>query len=84
MQEMMAEKMEAGAGGQVPQMPEMMLEQMMPHCIGMMLPRIDVEKRSAVAAGILSSIVEKGSVGMSDEQARSFLSDLEEVLKRSA
>ena len=65
------------------QMPEMMLKEMMPHCIGMMLPAIDPDKRGEIAATILSAIVEKGSVGMSDEQMRSFLAALDEVLDRS-
>ena len=76
--------MPCGPEQQMPQMPEMMLKTMMPHCIEMMLPAIDPNKRSEVAAAILSAIVEKGSVGMSDEQVRSFLKTLDEVLKPSA
>ena len=77
MREMMAEKMQ---GGSEQQMPQMMLKTMMPHCIGMMLPAIDPDKRGEVAAALLSAVVEKGSVGMSDEQKRSFLKALDEVL----
>lgn len=81
MHEKMSEMMQ---GGHEAQMPEMMMKTMMPHCIGMMLPAIDPDRRGEVAAAILSSIVEKGSVGMSDEQTRSFRQALEEVLNRSA
>ena len=81
MQDMKAKMMHGGPGQQ---MPEMMLKTMMPHCIGMMLPAIDPDKRGEVAAAILSAIVEKGSVGMSDQQMRSFVDALDEVLDRSA
>lgn len=84
MHETMAKKMQGGHEQQMVQMPEMMLKQMMPHCIGMMLPTIQPEKRSEVAAAILSAIVEKGASGMTDEQARSFHNSLDEVLHASA
>jgi Na+/citrate or Na+/malate symporter len=80
MHEMMAQKMQGGSGQQMSQMPEMMLKMMMPHCIGMMLPAIDMDKRGEVAAAILLAIVEKGSVGMSDERSRSYRKALDEVL----
>ncbi|MDH3596602.1 MAG: hypothetical protein OEM93_17305 [Rhodospirillales bacterium] len=84
MQDMMAKMNQGGHEQQMAQMPEMMLKSMMPHCIGMMLPAIDPDKRGEVAAAILSAIVEKGSVGMSDQQMRSFVDALDEVLDRSA
>lgn len=80
MQDMMSEKMQGGPGQHMAQMPEMMLKTMMPHCIGMMLPAIEVEKRGDVAAAILSAIVDKGSAGMSDEQKQSFLKTLGSAL----
>ena len=82
MQDMMSRMMQGGHEQQMAQMPEMMLKTMMPHCIGMMLPAIDPEKRGEIAAGILSAIVEKGSVGLSDGQMRSFLKALDDVLNR--
>jgi len=81
MPSMMSEMMQGGSGQQ---MPEMMLKGMMPHCIGMMLPTIEPNRRGEVGAAILSAIVEKGSAGMSDDQIRSFLEALDEVLKPSA
>jgi Na+/citrate or Na+/malate symporter len=83
MQDMMHKMMQGGHEQQMSQMPEMMLKTMMPHCIGMMLPAIDPDKRGEVAAAILSVIVEKGSVGLSDHQMRSFLKALDEVLNPS-
>lgn len=82
MQEMMVKKMQGGPEQKMSQMPEMMLKMMMPHCVGMMLPALDADKRSEVATAILSAIVEKGTVGMSDEQTKGFLHDLDKVLNR--
>ena len=67
-----------------PQMPEMMLKGMVPHCIGMMLPKIEPDKRGEIGAAILSVVIEKGSVGMSDEQMRAFLKALDDVMKPAA
>lgn len=78
----MMSKMRHGGSGQ--QMPEMMLKEMMPHCIGMMLPMIETEKRGEIGTAILSAIVEKGSVGMSDEQMRAFLKALDDVVNPHA
>ena len=72
-----------GSDQQEPQMPEMMLKTMMPHCIGMMLPAIDPDKRADTAAAILSAIVKNGTDGMSDDQTGAFLNVLSEVLVSS-
>jgi ribosomal protein L12E/L44/L45/RPP1/RPP2 len=71
-------------GGSGQQMPEMMLKEMMPHCIGMMLPMIEPDKRGEIGAAILSAIVEKGSVGMSDERMHAFLKALDDVVNPAA
>ena len=83
MQSMMAKMKEDGPEAHMAQMPDMMLSMMFPHCIEMMLPKVDPDKRSAVAAGILSKIIEKGSEGMSDEQAQTFRKALDEVVNLS-
>ena len=83
MPEMMDKMMRGGPEQHMSQMPEMMLKTMMPHCIGMMLPAIDPDKRGEVAAAILSAVVEKGSIGLSDAQMRSFLEALDDVLNPS-
>lgn len=70
-------------GGAEQSMPEMMLKMMMPHCIGMMLPGIDPDKRGEVAATILSAIVDKGTAGLSDEQKKSFLETLKKAIEPS-
>jgi Na+/citrate or Na+/malate symporter len=84
MQDKMSKMMQGGPEQHMSQMPEMMLKSMMPHCIGMMLPAIDPDKRGEAAVGILAAIVEKGTAGMSDEQRQSFHKALEEVLSPSA
>ncbi len=84
MQDMMSRMMEAGPEQQMSQMPEMMLKTMMPHCIGMMMPAVDPDRRGEVASAVLAALVEKGSVGMSDEQMRSFLKALDDVLNPAA
>jgi hypothetical protein len=83
MQGMMSKMKEGGPEAHASQMPEMMLGMMMPHCIGMMMPKLPAEKRGEVAAALLSTIVKKGSDGMSDEQTRAFIKSLEEVLNTS-
>lgn len=84
MQGTMEKMMRGGPEQHMSQMPEMMLKTMMPHCIGMMLPAIDPDKRGEVAAAILSALVEKGSIGLSDAQMRSFLEALDGVLNPSS
>lgn len=78
-QEMTPQKMHGAS-----QMPEMMLKTMMPHCIGMVLPAIDPSRRGEVAAALLSAIVEKGPVGMSNEQAEDFFGALSRKLDEAA
>ena len=80
MPDMMSKMMQGGHHQQMSQMPEMMLKMMMPHCIGMMLPSIDPDKRGEVAGAILSAIVDKGCSGMSEAQGRSFRQDLNDIL----
>jgi hypothetical protein len=84
MPDMMAKMMKGGPEQHMAEMPEMMLKMMMPHCIGMMLPAMDADKRGDAAAAILSALVEKGSSGLSEEQAAAFRERLAEVLKPSA
>lgn len=83
MPDMMAKMMQSGPDQHMGQMPEMMLKMMMPHCIGMMLPEIEPDKRGEVVAAILTAIVEKGTIDMSEDQAKAFLKALEEVLNPS-
>lgn len=81
MQDMMSKMY---AGGPQPQMPEMMLTMMMPQCIGMMLPAIPAGRRGAVAAKVLSALVEKGTAGMTADERQAFMRSLDQVLHPSA
>ena len=83
-QDMMSKMKQGGPAMQKSHMPEMMLKTMMPHCIGMTLPKIDPEKRGELGAAVLSAIVESGSAGMSDEQTQRFVETLGEALHPSA
>ena len=65
-------------------MPEMMLQSMMPHCIGVMLPSVDAEKRGDIAASIVASLVENGAVEMTEEQKTAFLKKIAGVLAEKA
>ena len=73
---------EAGGNpeGGMPAMPEMMLKMMMPHCIGMMLPAMDPEKRSEAATAIVSAVAENGTKSMSEEQKKAYMEALRGAL----
>lgn len=80
MKDMKAKMSQGGPEQHMPQMAEMMLGTMMPHCIGMMLPSIDPDKRGEAATAILSAIIDKGTAGLSDQQAQTFRKNLEAAL----
>jgi len=82
MHEKMSKMMQGGPKEHTAQMPTMMLKTMMPHCIGMMLPAIEPDKRGDAATAIVSAIVEKGTAGMSREQTRAFLKTLGDALNK--
>lgn len=74
---MMGNMKQGGAEGS---MPEMMLKMMMPHCIGMMLPSIDPDKRIDAATTILSAVIDKGVQDVPDDQKQAFLEALEKII----
>ncbi len=84
MQDMMSKMTQGGPEQHMAQMPEMMLKMMMPHCIGMMLPAIEPDKRGDAAAAIVSAIVDKGTAGMSADQAKAFHTALKDAMKATA
>ena len=84
MPDMMSKMMQGGPEQHMGQMPEMMLKMMMPHCIAMMLPAIDPDKRGEAAAAIVSAIAEKGTAGMSAEQAEAFRATLSDAMNPAA
>ena len=70
-------------GGSEQKMPEMMLGTMMPHCIGMMLPRVEADRRGEIGTAILAAILESGAEGMTEQQTRSFRQSLDNMLHGS-
>ena len=79
MKEMMA-KMMKGGEAQEAMMPEMMLKGMMPHCIKMMMPNISKDKRTALASGLISTLVEQATSGMSDKDKAAFVSKVAKTI----
>ena len=65
-------KMGSFQGDQPPMMGRMMT-QMMPGCVDMMLPSIPKEERSEFVLQMIGTLVEKGSVGMSEEEKSSLV-----------
>jgi len=63
-------------------MPHMMTE-MIPHCLEMMLPGFPKENRTEYMAKIISILVEKGTVGMSDEEKDECISKIVEQVTTS-
>ncbi|MGI9419940.1 MAG: hypothetical protein ACR2RA_19115 [Geminicoccaceae bacterium] len=79
MKEMMA-KMTQGGEGRETMMPEMMLKDMMPHCIKMMMPTISKDKRADLVSGMISTLMEQASNDMSDEEKASFAARVAESI----
>jgi hypothetical protein len=69
----MIKKMKEGApGADMPMMPQMMTK-MMPQCLKMMLPKLSKEERGDFALRMVSTLMEQGSVGMSEEERNDFI-----------
>ncbi|HEY5603251.1 MAG TPA: hypothetical protein VIM41_09095 [Gammaproteobacteria bacterium] len=64
----------------MPMMPQMMME-MMPKCLKMMLSNISKEKRIDFVSKMVATFVEQGSVGMSEEEKKSFHETLAEKME---
>ena len=75
----MMSKMKEG-GKEMPMMPQMMTE-MMPRCLTIMLPNIPKEKRIDFVSKMVTTLVEQGSVGMSEEEKKSFRGKLVEKIE---
>ena len=71
---MMSQMTGRGEETAMPLMPGMMMEIMMPQCIKMVLPKMTKKKRIDFAMNIVSTLVEHGSSGLSEEEKRDFVS----------
>lgn len=80
MPKMMMGMMSRGEKADMPMMPQMMPE-MMPYCLGKVLPSMPKEKRVDFALKIVTSVVEQGCVGMSNEEKANFVANIVEKVK---
>ncbi len=80
MPKMMMGMMSKGDKTEMPMIPQMMPE-MMPYCLGMMLPGMPKEKRVDFVLKMVSSLVEQGCVGMSNEEKADFVAKIVEKVK---
>jgi hypothetical protein len=67
-------------GKETTMMPQMMTE-MMPKCLEMMLPNMPNENRVDFVMKMVTILMEKGCVGMSDEEKKDFVAQVEEKVK---
>ena len=72
---MMSQMMAGGQGMGMPMMPHMMT-QMMPHCLNMMLPGVPKEERVDFVLNMITTLMEQGSVGMSEEEKSEFVAKI--------
>jgi hypothetical protein len=77
---MMSKMMECCKEMDSPMMPEMMTE-MMPKCVGMMLSSMPKEKRIAFTLKMVATLIEQGSVGMSQDEKEDFFTQVIEKVK---
>jgi len=77
---MMSKMMGGGQEGEMPAMPQMMRE-MIPRCLRMMLPNMPKEKRIDFVLNMVTTLVEQGCVGMSEEEKADFLAKVVEKIK---
>jgi hypothetical protein len=79
MMEMMSQMMGGGKKGEMSMMPQMMTE-MMPQCLRVMLPNMPKEKRIDFVLKMVTTLVEQGAAGMSEEK-KDFVAKLVEKVK---
>ncbi|GAJ07733.1 unnamed protein product [marine sediment metagenome] len=80
MMKMMSQMMGGGKKGEMSMMPQMMMK-MMPQCLRMMLPDMPKEKRIDFVLRMVTTLVEQGCVGMSEEEKKDFVAKLVEKVK---
>lgn len=80
MMEMMPKMMSSNKETETPMMPQMMMT-MMPKCLTMMLPEIPKEKRVDFVFNMVTTLMEKGRAGMSEEEKKDFVAKVVEKIK---
>ena len=79
---MMSRMMGSGQGTGMPAMIPNMMTRMMPHCLNMMLPGIPKEERVEFVLNMVTTLMEQGSAGMSDEEKNEFVAKILERVTR--
>jgi len=80
MPKMMMGMMSGGEKTGMPTMPQMMPD-MMPYCLGMVLPSMPKEKRVDFVLQMVTSLVDQGCAGMSNEEKADFVAKITEKVK---
>jgi len=71
----MMSQMMGGQGMGMTMMPHMMT-QMMPNCLNAMLPSLPKEQRVDFVLNMITTLMEQGSVGMSEEEKNEFIAKI--------
>jgi hypothetical protein len=79
---MMSRMMGGGQGAGTPMMMPHMMTHMMPHCVNMMLPGVPKEERTDFVLNMVTSLMEQGSAGMSDEEKNELVAKVIERVTR--
>ncbi len=80
MMDMMSRMMGGGEGKEMPMMPHMMME-MMPKCLKMMLPNMPKEKRSDFVLKMVTTLVDEGCAGMSEDEKKDLIAKILDKVK---
>ncbi len=77
---MMSGMMGGQKGEWMPSMVNMM-EQMMPHCLSMMLPKMPKETRADFALKLVKSLLDNGTIEMTEDEKKAFKQNLIETIQ---
>ncbi len=80
MTQMMSGMMGSGEKGETPMMGRLMLK-MMPQCVEMVLPETPEKERRDYVLKMVSTLMEHGSVGMSEEEKGEFAAEVVEKVR---
>jgi hypothetical protein len=61
-----------------------MMEQMLPHCLSMMLPHMPKENRADFSVKLIKSLMEKGAAGLTEEEKKEYLNKILEAVRMTA
>ncbi len=74
---MMSRMMEKGKQGEI----SYLMTEMMPQCLKMVLSRVPKEKRIDFALNMVTTLIEEGSTGMSEEEKKDFVAKVAETIR---